>query len=87
MLEGPASESSHLATQGGSPHHALPNDPDPKLAQYAHPDKLVTTAWLTEHLDDPGLVVAESDDDTLYETGPIPGAMKEDWHYTVRVCL
>jgi thiosulfate/3-mercaptopyruvate sulfurtransferase len=59
----------------------LPNDPDPALSQYAHPEKLVTTAWLAEHLDDPGLAVVESDEDILlYETGHIPGAVKVDWH-------
>lgn len=56
-------------------------DPDPKLAEYAHPERLVTTAWLAEHLDDPGVVVAESDEDVLlYDTGHIPGAVKIDWH-------
>ena len=56
-------------------------DPAPKLGEYAHPERLVTTAWLAEHLDDPNLVVAESDEDVLlYETGHIPGAVKIDWH-------
>ena len=56
-------------------------DPDPKLSEYSHPERLVTTAWLAEHLDDPGLVVAESDEDVLlYDTGHIPGAVKIDWH-------
>jgi hypothetical protein len=42
---------------------------------------LVTTEWVAAHLDDPGLVVAESDEDVLlYETGHIPGAVKLDWH-------
>ena len=42
---------------------------------------IVTTEWVAEHLDDPGLVVAESDEDVLlYETGHIPGAVKLDWH-------
>jgi thiosulfate/3-mercaptopyruvate sulfurtransferase len=60
---------------------SLPNDPDPKLAEYASPEKLVTTSWLADHLDDPGLVVVESDEDILiYETGHIPGAVKVDWH-------
>jgi thiosulfate/3-mercaptopyruvate sulfurtransferase len=59
----------------------VPNNADPKLATYAHPDRLVTTAWLAEHLDDPGLVVVESDEDVLlYDTGHIPGAVKVDWH-------
>src|SRR5918999_968078 len=56
-------------------------DSDPKLADYAHPEKLVTTEWLAQRLDDPGLVVVESDEDILlYETGHIPGAVKVDWH-------
>ncbi|RKS77566.1 thiosulfate/3-mercaptopyruvate sulfurtransferase [Motilibacter peucedani] len=59
----------------------LPTDPDAKLAAYAHPERLVTTAWLAEHLSDPGLVVVESDEDVLlYETGHVPGAVKVDWH-------
>lgn len=60
---------------------AVANDPDPKLAEYAHPERLVTTAWLADHLKDPGLVVVESDEDVLlYDTGHIPGAVKVDWH-------
>jgi thiosulfate/3-mercaptopyruvate sulfurtransferase len=60
---------------------ALPADSAPKFADYAHPELLVSTDWLAEHLDDPGLVVAESDEDVLlYETGHIPGAVKLDWH-------
>jgi len=60
---------------------AVPNDPNPKLAAYAHPERLVTTEWLAEHIDDPGVVIAESDEDVLlYDTGHIPGAVKIDWH-------
>ena len=56
-------------------------DPAPKLQAYAAPEKLVTTAWLSEHLDDPAVVVVESDEDVLlYDTGHIPGAVKIDWH-------
>ncbi len=51
------------------------------LQQYAHPERLVTTAWLEANLGTPGLVVAESDEDVLlYDTGHIPGAVKIDWH-------
>lgn len=51
------------------------------LQQYAHPERLVTTAWLEANLGTPGLVVAESDEDVLlYNTGHIPGAVKIDWH-------
>ena len=60
---------------------ALPLDSAAKLQEYAHPATIVTTDWVAEHLDDPGLVVAESDEDVLlYETGHIPGAVKLDWH-------
>ncbi|MBN9607571.1 MAG: sulfurtransferase [Actinomycetales bacterium] len=56
-------------------------DPSPALTQFAHPERLVTTEWLAEHLGEPGLVVVESDEDVLlYETGHIPGAVKVDWH-------
>jgi thiosulfate/3-mercaptopyruvate sulfurtransferase len=56
-------------------------DQDPKIQAYAHPERLVTTEWLAAHLDDPGIVVAESDEDVLlYDTGHIPGAVKIDWH-------
>ncbi|WP_309129850.1 sulfurtransferase [Microbacterium sp.] len=52
-----------------------------KFAEYAEPGRLVTTQWLAAHLDTPGVVVVESDEDVLlYETGHIPGAVKVDWH-------
>ena len=48
---------------------------------YAHPEKLVSTAWLAEHLEDPSLRILESDEDVLlFEMGHIPGAQKIDWH-------
>ncbi|MRX45017.1 sulfurtransferase [Agromyces kandeliae] len=56
-------------------------DPAAKLAEYAHPERLVTTDWLAERLGQPGLVVVESDEDVLlYEVGHIPTAVKVDWH-------
>jgi thiosulfate/3-mercaptopyruvate sulfurtransferase len=56
-------------------------DDDPKIAAYADPSVLVTTGWLAQRLDDPNLVVVESDEDVLlYETGHVPGAVKIDWH-------
>ncbi|MCU1436923.1 MAG: sulfurtransferase [Naasia sp.] len=59
----------------------LPVDPSPRHAEYAHPERLVSTEWLAEYLGTPGLVVVESDEDVLlYETGHIPGAVKIDWH-------
>jgi thiosulfate/3-mercaptopyruvate sulfurtransferase len=52
-----------------------------KFQSYANPTILVSTEWLAGHLDDPSVVVVESDEDVLlYETGHIPGAIKVDWH-------
>ncbi|KXZ58436.1 putative thiosulfate sulfurtransferase SseA [Brevibacterium ravenspurgense] len=60
---------------------ASPDTTDPKFADYAHPEALVSTAWVAENLNTPGVVVVESDEDVLlYETGHIPGAVKIDWH-------
>ncbi|MFI7171001.1 sulfurtransferase [Rhodococcoides fascians] len=51
------------------------------FADYAHPDRLVSTEWLSAHLGTPGLRVVESDEDVLlYDVGHIPGAVKIDWH-------
>ena len=59
----------------------VPPDPSPALKDYAHPERLVTGDWLSEHLGAPGLVVVESDEDVLlYDVGHIPGAVKIDWH-------
>jgi thiosulfate/3-mercaptopyruvate sulfurtransferase len=47
---------------------------------YAHPEVLVSTQWVADHLDDPTVRIVESDEDTLlYETGHIPGAAKINW--------
>jgi len=47
---------------------------------YAHPEVLVSTAWVEEHLEDPSLRILEVDEDILlYDTGHIPGAQKIDW--------
>jgi len=41
---------------------------------------LVSTDWVAEHLEDPGVRLVESDEDLLlYELGHIPGAVKIDW--------
>lgn len=59
----------------------LPPDPSPTLQDYAHPERLVTGDWLSEHLGSPGLAIVESDEDVLlYDIGHIPGAVKIDWH-------
>ncbi|GAB08755.1 putative thiosulfate sulfurtransferase [Gordonia araii NBRC 100433] len=57
------------------------NDPNPAFADYAHPERLVSTAWLAAKLGSPGLKVVESDEDILlYDIGHIPTAQKIDWH-------
>src|SRR3954453_14484608 len=47
---------------------------------YAHPEVLVSTDWVAEHLKDPKVRLVESNEDLLlYDTGHIPGAVKIDW--------
>jgi thiosulfate/3-mercaptopyruvate sulfurtransferase len=47
---------------------------------YTHPEKLVSTEWLAEHLNDANLRIAESNEDPLlYPSGHIPGAVQIDW--------
>lgn len=49
--------------------------------EYAHPEVLVSTEWVAQHLDDPKIRIVESDEDVLlYDVGHIPGAVKVDWH-------
>lgn len=51
------------------------------MSQYAHPEMLVSTAWVAEHGADDGVRVLEVDEDVLlYEQGHVPGALKLDWH-------
>ncbi len=47
---------------------------------YAHPEYLVSTQWLADHLNDPKIRIVESDEDILlYDQGHIPGAVMIDW--------
>lgn len=47
---------------------------------YAHPDVLVSTEWVAEHLNDPNIRIVESNEDPLlYPSGHIPGAVQVDW--------
>jgi len=47
---------------------------------YAHPEALVTTDWVAEHLNDEDIRIVESDEDVLlYEIGHIPNSVKVDW--------
>lgn len=50
------------------------------MAEYVHPEVLVSTDWVSEHLGEAGLRIVESDEDVLlYEVGHIEGAVKIDW--------
>ena len=47
---------------------------------YIHPEVLVSTGWVAEHLNDPQVRIIESNEDPLlYATGHIPGAVEVDW--------
>jgi thiosulfate/3-mercaptopyruvate sulfurtransferase len=51
------------------------------VSDYVNPDVLVSTDWLEEHLNDPGIRVIEVDEDTsAYEKGHIRGAVGWDWN-------
>jgi len=65
---------------------AVAPDDNSRFADYAHPERLVSTDWLAGQLDDGvagtrDVVLLESDEDVLlYDTGHIPAAVKIDWH-------
>jgi thiosulfate/3-mercaptopyruvate sulfurtransferase len=47
---------------------------------YIHPEVLVSTDWVAEHLTDPQVRIVESNEDPLlYATGHVPGAVEVDW--------
>ena len=51
------------------------------MSDFARPDVLVSTDWLEEHLDDPGVRPIEVDEDTTaYENGHIRGAVAWNWN-------
>lgn len=55
------------------------------MDNYAHPEALVSTDWVAEHLNDPNIRLVESDEDyLLYDTGHIPGAVRLDWFTTLQ---
>src|SRR5262245_58260637 len=50
------------------------------MAKYAHPEVLVTTDWVKENLDKPGIKLDDIDVDTkAYEAGHMPGAVGFNW--------
>ncbi len=55
------------------------------MAEYAHPEVLVSTQWVDEHKNDPGIRIVEVDVDTsAYEHGHIPGAIA--WNWQTQLC-
>jgi len=55
------------------------------MTDYAHPEYLVETDWVADHLDDPNVRIIESDEDALlYKMGHIPGAVQVDWFTTLQ---
>ncbi len=51
------------------------------MSEYVHPEVLVETDWVAQHLNDKDIRIVESDEDLLlYEVGHVPGAVKIDWH-------
>jgi thiosulfate/3-mercaptopyruvate sulfurtransferase len=52
---------------------------------YVHPEYLVETDWVAQHLSDPNVRIVESDEDPLlYMMGHVPGAVQVDWFSTLQ---
>jgi thiosulfate/3-mercaptopyruvate sulfurtransferase len=53
---------------------------------YAHPEALVTTEWVEDHLDDPGIRLLEVDYEPVdaYNLGHLPGALLVDWKRDIK---
>ncbi len=50
------------------------------MAEYVHPEVLVSTQWVADHINDANIKIVESDEDILlYEVGHIESAIKIDW--------
>jgi len=55
------------------------------MAEYAHPETLVTTEWVADHAHDEGVRVVEVDVDTrAYDEGHVPGAVA--WAWNTELC-
>jgi thiosulfate/3-mercaptopyruvate sulfurtransferase len=58
------------------------------VSEYAHPEALVTTEWLAEHLQDPDIRILDVDEDTeAYGKGHIPGAIGVHWRNDLQTQL
>ncbi len=55
------------------------------MADYAHPETLVSTEWVAQHATDPKVRVVEVDVDTnSYKEGHVPGAIA--WAWNTQLC-
>ena len=55
------------------------------MANYAHPETLVSTDWVAQHVSDPNVRVVEVDVDTkAYDEGHVPGAI--GWAWNSQLC-
>jgi len=55
------------------------------MADYAHPEVLVSTDWVAAHATDPKVRIAEVDVDTkAYDEGHVPGAL--GWAWNTQLC-
>ena len=55
------------------------------MAQYAHPEVLVSTDWVAQHASDKNVRVVEVDVDTkAYDEGHVPGAIA--WAWNTQLC-
>ena len=55
------------------------------MAEYAHPEVLVSTEWVANHASDPNVCVAEVDVDTkAYDEAHVPGAI--GWAWNTQLC-
>lgn len=55
------------------------------MSEYANPETLVTTGWVSEHLNDPKVKLIEVDvDTTSYDKGHISGAI--GWNWQTQLC-
>lgn len=58
------------------------------MADYAHPESLVSTEWVSQHGNDPNVRLIEVDVDTsAYEQGHIAGAVGWNWHSQLQQTL
>jgi thiosulfate/3-mercaptopyruvate sulfurtransferase len=52
---------------------------------YVHPEYLVETSWVADHLKDSSIRIVESDEDPLlFKMGHVPGAVQVDWFSTLQ---